>query len=263
MKKLLLVFLFAGSILFASVSLFGQSAFDGTWRLNTQTAQFKGNDTFSLQNGMWKCDTCVPKIAVKADGTDQKVSGSPYYDTIGVRQVDDHTVEITTKKGGKVTGNQKVTASSDGNMITTEWSFVSESGQQGSGKYTSDRVGDALAGANKVSGTWHAGKIEGASENVSMFTYKVTADGLSMSDPVGDSYTAKFDGKDYPYKGDPGTTSVALKKIDANTIEESDKRNGKVISVARMTVDPDGKSMKITVEDKLRDTTSNWTADKQ
>jgi hypothetical protein len=263
MKKLLLVSLFVGAISVGSVSLFGQSAFDGTWRLNTQTAQFKGNDTFSLQNGMWRCDTCVPKIAVKADGKDQKVSGSPYYDTISVRQVDDHTVELTSKKGGKVAGTQKLTVSDDGKTLTTEWSFVAQGGQQGNGKYDSDRVGDAPAGSNKVSGTWHANKVEGASDNVSLFTYKVTADGLSMSDPTGDSYTAKFDGKDYPYKGDPGTTSVSLKKIDDNTIEESDKRNGKVISVARMTVEPDGKTMKIAVEDKLRDTSSNWTADKQ
>ena len=47
------------------------------------------------------------------------------------------------------------------------------------------------------------------------------------------------------------------------TIEETDKRNGKVISVARMTVDTGGKTMKIAVEDKLRNTTANWTADKQ
>src|SRR5207244_8585597 len=87
MKKLLLVFFF-----FGSVPLFGQSAFDGTWRFSTQSAQFKGNDKFSLQNGMWHCDTCVPKEAVKADGKDQKVSGSPYHDAINVREVDDHTV---------------------------------------------------------------------------------------------------------------------------------------------------------------------------
>ncbi len=258
MRKLLVALVF-----FGSVPLFGQSAFDGTWRLNTQSAQFTGNDKFSMQNGMWRCDTCVPKIAVKADGKEQKVSGSPYYDTISVREADDHTVEITNKKGSKVTGTAKMTASDDAKTLTTEWSFVSQAAQQGSGKYNSDRVEDAPAGANKVSGTWHPGKIEGASENVSMFTYKVTADGLSMSDPVGDSYTARFDGKDYPYKGDPGTTSVSLKKIDANTIEESDKRNGKVITVSHMTVDADGKTMKITVEDKLRDTTMNWTADKQ
>jgi hypothetical protein len=258
MKKLLLAILALGAI-----SAFGQAAFDGTWRLNTQSAQFKGNDKYSLQNGMYRCETCVPKIAVKADGKEHKVAGSPYTDTTQVNEVNDHTVEISSKKGGKPSIKMKLTASDDGKTLTTDWSFISESGKEGSGKVISERVGDAPAGANKVSGEWHANKFDDASDSVTTFTYKVTADGISMSDPTGDSYTAKLDGKDYPYKGDPGTTSVTLKKIDENTIEETDKRNGKVISVARMTVGPDGKTMKINVDDKLHNTTADWTADKQ
>jgi hypothetical protein len=96
-----------------------------------------------------------------------------------------------------------------------------------------------------------------------LVTHKVTDGGLSMSDPIGDSYTAKFDGKDYPYKGDPGVTSVALRKIDANTIEETDKRNGKVVYVTRMTVSPDGRTLKIESADKLHGTTAKFEATKQ
>jgi acetylglutamate kinase len=53
-----------------------------------------------------------------------------------------------------------------------------------------------------------------------------------------------------------------VKKIDENTVEETYLRKGKVITVARMAVDPNGKTMKISVEDKLRNATINWTADK-
>lgn len=257
MKKL---FLF---LILGAVSAFGQSAFDGTWRLNTDSAQIKGNDKFSLENGMYRCETCVPKIAVKADGKEHKVAGSPYMDMMKVSELNDHSVEVSTSKGGKPVGGNKMAVSEDGKTLTTEWKFVSESGKEGSGKYTSERVGDAPAGANKISGEWHANKIEGASDSVSTVTYKVTGDSVSMSDPTGDSYTAKLDGKDYPYKGDPGTTNVSLKKIDANTIEETDKRKSKVIAVARMTVDADGKTMKIHVDDKLHNTSADWTAAKQ
>jgi hypothetical protein len=256
MRKLLFALLALGAI-----SAFGQSAFDGTWRLNTQSAQFKGNDKYSVQNGMYRCETCAPKIAVKADGQDHKVSGSPYIDTTNVTVVNDHTIDVSSKKDGKPSGKMKLTASDDGKTLTTDWSFISESGKEGSGKVTSERVGDAPAGANKVSGEWHANKFDDASDTVTTFTYKVNADGISMNDPTGDSYTAKLDGKDYPYKGDPGTTSVSLKKIDDNTIEETDKRNGKTISVARMTVD--GTTMKLHVDDKLHNTTADWTANKQ
>jgi len=86
---------------------------------------------------------------------------------------------------------------------------------------------------------------------------------LSMSNPTGQSYTAKLDGTEAPYKGDPGTTSVSVKKVNKNTLEETDKRDGKVIAVARITVSADGKSLAVAVEDKLHGTSSHFTATKQ
>jgi hypothetical protein len=259
MRKLLFALVFL-----APAMLFAQSAFDGTWRVNAQSAQFGGKPmTFSLQNGVYRCDSCVPKVDVKADGKDHARTGSPYSDAISARAVDDHTIEVITKKGGKVVGTSKDTASQDGNTLTSEWSFVAESGQQGNGKTISKRVAPAPEGANKASGSWQPDKIDNISENVVTWSFKVTADGLKMTDSTGDSYTAKFDGKDYPYKGDPGTTSVSLKKIDANTIEETDKRDGKVIVISRMAVSPDGRTMKIENTNKLYGTTSKFEATKQ
>ena len=75
--------------------------------------------------------------------------------------------------------------------------------------------------------------------------------------------TAKLDGKDYPAKGDPGTTSVSLRKVDANTIEETGKRNGKVIGISRMTVQPDGKTMKVEYQDELTGDSMTYMAKKQ
>jgi hypothetical protein len=258
MKTLILVVL-----ALTGAPLWAQSAFDGTWKMNPQSAEFSAHEKYLLQNGTWKCDTCVPKISVKADGKPQKVSGSPYFDTITVTEANDHTVEFTRTKDGKEVGKETLTASEDGNKLTTEFSVTSEGGQQGSGKGYYERTATAPAGANKVSGTWKPAKYENGSDSLLTFSFKSTDNGLSMSDGQGDSYTAKFDGKDYPYKGDPGTTSVVVKKIDANTIEETDKRNGKTISVARMTVAPDGKTMKMTIEDKLHNSNFSWTADKQ
>jgi hypothetical protein len=240
-----------------------QSAFGGTWRMNLKDTQYVGKQNMSLRDGVYRCDTCVPKINVKADGRDYPQSGSPYSDAIRVRVVSEKTVEIVSKKGGKIVDTETMTASGDGNTLRTESTVVAESGQSMNMKYNSTRVGPAPEGAHKISGLWQPGKLESASENVITVTYKVTDDGLSMSDPTGDSYTAKFDGKDYPYKGDPGITSVSLKKIDANTIEETDKRNGKVINVYRMTLAPDGKTMAVVDESKLDGVTIKWTSQKQ
>ncbi len=259
MKKLLFVF-----ACLAPATLFAQSAFDGTWRLSVQSVQFSGKpNTFSLKNGVYRCETCDPKIDVKADGADHKRTGSPYSDTVNVRAVDDHTIEVVSKKGSKVVRTSRMVTSEDGNMLTTEWSFVAKNDQQGNGKSISKRVAAGPEGAHKASGSWQPEKMASASESVLTVTYKVNGDSLSMTDLTGDSYTAKFDGKDYPYKGDPGITSVSLRKIDANTIEETDKRDGKVIFVSRMTVSPDGRTMKFENTDKLRDTTATFQAEKQ
>jgi hypothetical protein len=254
---------FLAVVLLVPATLFAQSAFDGTWRADPKSTQYVGHEHFSLQNGLYQCSSCVPKIEVKADGQDHKVSGSPYFDTINVRAVDDHTVEIVTKKGTKPTGTSKVTAAEDGKTLTTEFTFETEGGQKGSGKYHSTRVGTAPQAANKISGEWQPGRLESASESMTGFTYKVTEEGLTMRDQAGTSYAAKFDGNDYPVKGDPGITSVSLKKIDSNTIEETYKRDGKIVTVIRMTAAADGKTLFASVEDRLGGRGFKWTANKQ
>jgi len=54
-----------------------------------------------------------------------------------------------------------------------------------------------------------------------------------------------------------------LKMSGKNTLEETDKRGDKVVSVSKMTLDPDGKTARIMVEDKLHGTTSQFVAVKQ
>jgi len=93
--------------------------------------------------------------------------------------------------------------------------------------------------------------------------YQGTADGLKMSDLNGNSYDAKFDGKDSPINGDPGHTMVSLKRIGKDTIEEIDKRDGKVGSVYRITVSADGKTINAEYQDKEHDTTMTFTMEKQ
>ncbi len=258
MKKLLFV------LLLAPLSVWGQTAFDGTWRVDLSKAQLpKKPDKYLLQNGTYRCETCAPAFEVKADGQDHKVTGHPYFDTVSVRVVNDKTVELTEKKNGKIVGTDKSTVSNDGNQLAEEFTWQPEaSNKQQSGKAASTRVAKGPAGAHAISGSWRGEKLQDFSPDALIVSYKSSGDGLSMKAGTGESYDAKFDGKDYPFKGDPGVTSVSLKKINANTIEEADKRDGKVIFVSRMTISRDGKTMKVEVDDKLHGTTSSYVASK-
>lgn len=243
-----------------------ESPFNGTWRANNGSMQYQGSNHYSLLNGIWRCDSCVPEIAIKADGHYHAIKSSLYFgaayaDTESIREVNDRSIEITDKLKGRVVARNKLTTSEDGKTLTTGWSAISNSGNANSGTFDSERTGGAPAGANKVSGEWHPIKTNTTEDEVTV-TYKVTADGLAMSDPPGDSYTAKFDGNEYPFRGDPGITSVSLKKIDEYTTEETDMRNGKVVAVCHMTIERDGKTMKVTVEDKTHNAKISWTAHK-
>jgi hypothetical protein len=259
MKKLILI------LLFTPLLVWGQTAFDGTWRLDLSKAQLpKKPDQYLLQNGTYQCESCVPPFTVKADGHDQKVTGHPYFDTVSVRVVNDKSVEFTQKKSGKTVGTDKATIDSTGNRLTEEFTWQPQaSSKQQSGKAVSTRVTKGPAGSHAISGSWRGEKIAELSQEAMTWTYKTSENGMSMKAATGESWDAKFDGKDYPFKGDPGTTSVSLKKINANTLEETDKRDGKIISVSRLTVSPEAKTLKIDVDDKLHGTTASYVAMKQ
>jgi len=59
---------------------------------------------------------------------------------------------------------------------------------------------------------------------------------------VPDELSIKLDGKDYRIADDPTRDTVAMKKIDDYTIEETNKKDGKVITITRTVYSRDGKS---------------------
>jgi uncharacterized ParB-like nuclease family protein len=247
------------------VAAVAQSNVDGTWKVDMKTAQFPSKpDVYVTQNGMYNCKTCVPPIEVKADGADHHVTGHPYYDSVAVRIIDARTIEETDKKAGKTVAVSKLTVSADGKTLDFEFTDSSDTNAAPvTGKGTSVRVAPGPAGSHATSGSWRTSKMDSISDNAVVFTYKMQGDRLHMSNMTGQSFAAKLDGTDAPMMGDPGITSVSLKRIDRNTIEETDKRNGKAISVSRMTVSTDGKTMTFAFHDLLADTTSKFTAMKQ
>jgi hypothetical protein len=242
-----------------------QSAFDGTWKIDVNKAEFpKKPDVYLLQNGMYECKTCAPPIKIKADGQDQTVTGDPYRDTVAIKVISDHEIEETDKKNGKTVATSTTTVSPGGSTLTFEFNDSSNTNAAPiTGKGEAARAAKGPAGSNAISGSWRTTKFESISDNAITWTYKVSGDELTMTTPTGQSYTAKLDGTEAPFKGDPGTTGVSVKIMGKDTLEETDKRGDKVITVSKMTLEPDGKTAKIVSEDKLRGTTIQFVAEKQ
>jgi len=264
MKKLFI----AGwlTLLLMPVLAMAQSAFDGTWKMDTNKMDFpKKPDVYLLQNGMYDCKTCTPPYKIKADGSDQPVSGHPYYDSVAIKVVNDHEIEETDKKNGKVVSTATTTVSSDGNTATFTFSDSSNTngGPPVTGKGEATRVAKGPAGSNAISGSWRTTKLESLSDNATVWTYKVSGDEITMTNPTGQSYTAKLNGADAPMKGDPGVSSVSVKMMGKDTMEETDKRDDKVIGVFKMKVASDGKTAKASYDDKLQNRTTDFDVTKQ
>jgi hypothetical protein len=78
---------------------------------------------------------------------------------------------------------------------------------------------------------------------------KLSSEGVSADgNKTGGGYTAKYDGKDYPLAGSPVADTLSLKRIDANTTERTDKKNGKVVQTLTRTMAKDGKSFTVAVK---------------
>ena len=216
-----------------------QSGFDGTWIVDFQAAMPTKVNVWVLKGGMYRCASCTPAIEVKADGKDQAVAGQGF-DTISVEVVDSKTVREVEKKDGQVVSDEKISLSDDGETATDEF---------GNWKLTLARVGKGPAGAHGLSGSWKPVKMEAVSERELLVSYKLEGEVFSMSRPTGQAYSVKIGGGDAIYRGDADVNGVAVKRVGAGIVEETDKLNGKVVGVTTLTLAGDGKSMKVVVKD--------------
>ncbi|MEO8386389.1 MAG: hypothetical protein ABI583_14165 [Betaproteobacteria bacterium] len=241
-----------------------QSVFDGTWKTEVSSIDFPAKPSvFVFKDGTYECKTCATPAVVKTDGKDHKVVGNPYADTLAVKIVDANHVEIFSKKGGKVVAHSKYSVSTDKNSMQHEYTTNSAANAEvvkGTTSYA--RIAYDKASANLMSGSWKAIKADKVSDNGLLVTYKSEGAMMTMSTPTGESYSAKTDGTDTPYKGDPGTTSVSV-KVRKNTLEENYKRDGKATGMTRMEVDATGKKAKVDWINNLTRTNGNYSMMKQ
>ena len=260
MKKLMSVVLW-----FLPLSVLAQSPFDGTWKTDTSASKFSPKPiVFSVNSGMYDCSSCVPRISIKADGQDQNVAAPARdYDTLAVEVKDANTIHATAKKGGKQVFDQTRTVSSDGKTLTvTSSNFPADGSQAYKSEAQLTRVAKGPAGSNGTSGSWRINSVNEDAAGL-MTTYKGAGDQLTMTTPTGESWEAKFDGKDYPVKGTFANETVSLKNMGDHGMEATYKRDGKVYSVEKATISADGNKMTTVVDNKLTGRTSTFVSTKQ
>jgi hypothetical protein len=242
-------------------ALFAANPFEGTWRIDMASVDLGYKPTkFELMNGMFSCPSClVPIPIVKADGTDQKLTGTNAYDTVSVTVIDARTVDLTLKKSGKAVEVMRLTASEDGTHRTVRFTGYPANGSAPVIEEMTEVLAEkGPAGSHAISGTWRNQKVANVSGNPFTTTYKEIPGGLSVSSPTGMSFTAKFDGQDYPSQGSTGFDMVSLKRIDDHTMDMTFKHDGKVVRVEHMVIDADGKTATVTMESKSSGSTEKF-----
>lgn len=234
---------------------------DGTWKTDLSTLQIDTKpDQLLLKDGQFSCPTCEPPLTVAADGAMHAVTGRPYADQMSIKVDDDHNVTRTSQKGGKTTGTSKYSVSADGNTLTVAFNDMTGT-KPVTGTYTETRAAPAPAGAHAISGSWKPEKYNNVSDEGLTVTFKLDGDTLHMTAPTGQSYDAKVGGPDVPIKGDMGGTTATVSK-NGDSLVETDKRGGKVISVTTMTPGSDGK-LHVVNEDKQNNSTAKFDMTKQ
>jgi hypothetical protein len=77
---------------------------------------------------------------------------------------------------------------------------------------------------------------------------KITVDGTSGDGkPAHNTWTGKFDGKDYPITGDPAFDTRSYTKVNDRTLRLTQKKGGKVMTTGRIVVSANGKSRTVTI----------------
>ena len=137
----------AFAICLLAVGLFAaENPFAGTWKLNAAKSKLAGSGIGPSGGVRVESDGTTYKASVdttdekgqpvkfdyeaKLDGKPSKVTGSAAIDELSLKRVDDHTIDATGKKDGKVVYTDKRTVSPDGKTYTISRTGTSPAGKK-------------------------------------------------------------------------------------------------------------------------------------
>lgn len=237
--------------------VFAQPSIDGVWKTDPKTVTGASKTShYILDTREYRCESCAPKIRVAADGQPRKLTGHPFIEKLSARIVDDHTFEVTSWAGNVVTVG-RMTISADAKSMVREITTREANGTTSSSTEMLTRVGALPKSGHVVSGEWKFAVLVKMSDE--MLTFKTAAGTLSMNGSDGTSYDAPMDGTKSPVRNSPGIDAVSVVAKGGTTWEETSYSGDKPIWVNTMVVAPDGASMKVMWDDKLRGAKGSFT----
>jgi hypothetical protein len=232
------------TILLAGWSIAANDPFVGTWKLNGGKSQMAGQreKIEDLGSNKYRFDSGAVSEVIVADGTDQPVL---FGGTMSLQKVSEGVWKAVNKRGGRVLAEQTWTISPDGKTA-----MIHSTGTRLDGStFDSEGVWSRVAGASGLGGTWES-KSQKFGSPTAWEIQPYEGGGLSFVYPSSKGrLDMKFDGKEYVEEGPdaPKGISTSGNRENANTLQLTDKYEGKVLGTNEWKISPDGQTLTMTV----------------
>lgn len=133
-------------LVLSAPQMFGADMFSGTWKVNVSKSTFTPGPALKSQIVSFEWVGESMKVIVdstggdgkpvhsewfgKLDGKDYPMKGDPNIDSRSFKRVDDYTLDIIAKKGGKVVSNTRTVYNKDGKTRVSTQTGSNAQGQQ-------------------------------------------------------------------------------------------------------------------------------------
>ena len=236
-------------IVFVSATLFAADPRAGTWKLVSADSHLDPPRVLSISHKGKGIHVAISGVNVEFtsnwDGHDNHVENVPAFNQIVMRKVGKDGAEIKEKKDGALVATLHDKLSADRKELVTT---TVKPGHEDEITVW-ERTGGAHDAGNLFIGEW---TLDWSKTRLQQgLVIKIEPSGKDGVHFAGEfSYTANFDGRDYPVK-DSRDDTVALKWVDAHTVDAIYKRGDDVGDQEQWIVSADGQQMTLTTTGSL------------
>ena len=218
-------------------------SFVGKWKLNPEKSTMHDQmKVTSAGTNRYAFDFGGGAEFILANGTDQPgLEGT----TLAVTAEAPRIWRVVRKKNGRMEISAIWTLSPDGNSLRDDFTGYPSNGSS----FTIHYIYTPIGGASGFSATWDSTSEKAGQVEIEVQPYQ--DNGLSFTNRTQHSTkNMKFDGKDYPVKdaNAPAGAMSSARRVNASTLEFTEKRNGKVADTQHIQLSPDGKTLTMTIQ---------------
>jgi hypothetical protein len=228
----------------ATVATAADDPFIGKWRLSLAKSKLTGQ-TMAIEEvapDTYKFKEDEHSDIIFADGLDHPTH---FGDSMAITRKSEDTWAITYKFANQASMDTIWKVSQDGRTLTYTAIGIRPNGQHFNNRMTLKRT----SGTTGLAGIWETiGVTLSSPDEIVIAPYGADGHFITFADRK-QTVRMKFDGRDYADAGPtvaPDSTTSGH-RIDARTIETTEKVRGKVIETARATISEDGKTQTIVV----------------